>query len=239
MTGQSKSESLHQPMPHSSPYCLIAAIQNCQCCGRASGSAGVNSLARSLPQRNPDVGQDVWTVPARTPAPVNRWGLASQIRPHGRARVAAPFRPTNEAVRLAVITRLGWISRQRAKFEQQDRKSEREMVSGESPYVQGRRYRLNVIEDKAAESIATRNNARLEIRVRPGADRQDLGVITGNANYPSSNGNYTWKDVTAVCQQTGLECPASRWRQGVRRSRVWRVPNWVGYESPAIRFGSA
>jgi hypothetical protein len=28
----------------------------------------------------------------------------------------------------------------------------------------------------------------------------DLGVITGDANYPSSNGNYTWKNFTAVCK---------------------------------------
>ena len=28
----------------------------------------------------------------------------------------------------------------------------------------------------------------------------DLGVITGNANYRSSNGNYTWKNFTAMCK---------------------------------------
>jgi len=28
----------------------------------------------------------------------------------------------------------------------------------------------------------------------------DLGAITGDANYPSSNGNYTWKNFTAVCK---------------------------------------
>lgn len=27
----------------------------------------------------------------------------------------------------------------------------------------------------------------------------DLGVVTGNANYATSNGNYTWKNFTAVC----------------------------------------
>lgn len=28
----------------------------------------------------------------------------------------------------------------------------------------------------------------------------DAGVVTGDANYPSSNGNYTWKNFTAVCK---------------------------------------
>src|SRR6266496_3145292 len=65
--------------------------------------------------------------------------------PHGRVRVAAPLRLSDDAVRLAVIGRLGWIKRQRAKFEEQPRESRREMVSGESHYFLGRRYRLRVL----------------------------------------------------------------------------------------------
>jgi predicted metal-dependent hydrolase len=93
--------------------------------------------------------------------------------PNGRVRVAAPLRLTDEAVRLAVIARLGWVRRRQAGFEQQDRQSEREMVSGESHYVQGRRYRLNVIEESVTPTIATRKNTTLEIRVRPGTDPRD------------------------------------------------------------------
>ena len=64
--------------------------------------------------------------------------------PIGRVRVAAPQRLDDEAVRLAVISRLAWIRRSRQRFEQQARQSQREMVTGESHYVQGRRYRLEV-----------------------------------------------------------------------------------------------
>lgn len=91
--------------------------------------------------------------------------------PNGKVRIAAPLRFTDDAVRLAVITRLGWIRRQRARFEDQDRQSERQMVSGESHYVRGRRYRLDVIEGEGSRSIAVRNHARLEVRVRPGTSR--------------------------------------------------------------------
>lgn len=62
--------------------------------------------------------------------------------PHGRVRVAAPLAVSDEAVRLAVVGKLGWIKRQRARFEAQVRQSAREMVSGESHYYLGRRYRL-------------------------------------------------------------------------------------------------
>ena len=66
--------------------------------------------------------------------------------PHGRVRVAAPLVISDEAVRLAVIDKLGWIRRQQAKFAAQPRQSQREMVTGESHYFLGRRYRLRVHE---------------------------------------------------------------------------------------------
>ena len=46
-------------------------------------------------------------------------------------------RISDEAVRLAVIGKLGWIKRQQSKFEAQTRQSRREMVSGESHYSLG------------------------------------------------------------------------------------------------------
>ena len=91
--------------------------------------------------------------------------------PKGRVRVAAPLRLDDEAVRLAVISRLGWIRRQQNGFEQQNRQSQREMVTGESHYVQGRRYRLDVIEQDAPASVSLLNTKTLELRVRTGTDR--------------------------------------------------------------------
>jgi predicted metal-dependent hydrolase len=87
--------------------------------------------------------------------------------PSGRVRVAAPLRLDDDAVRLAVVSRLGWIRRQQAVFEQQDRQSEREMVTGESHYFQGCRYRLNVVEHDAPPSVWLPNNTTMELRVRP------------------------------------------------------------------------
>ncbi|MFR9752090.1 M48 family metallopeptidase [Nocardia sp. 004] len=66
--------------------------------------------------------------------------------PMGRVRVAAPNRLDDDQVRLAVIQRLSWITRQRAKLRSAERQSEREMVTGESHYVWGVRRRLKVVE---------------------------------------------------------------------------------------------
>src|SRR5271157_1020156 len=89
--------------------------------------------------------------------------------PHGRVRVAAPLRVGNEAVRLAVVGKLGWIKRQQAKFERQPRESAREMVSGESHYFLGRRYRLRVVAGSGPVEFMIRNKAILELHVRPNA----------------------------------------------------------------------
>ena len=86
--------------------------------------------------------------------------------PNGRVRVAAPLRVTDEAVRLAVVGKLGWIKRQRARFEGQQRESQREMVSGESHYFLGRRYRLQVLPTTGAAKILLRNRTRMELQAR-------------------------------------------------------------------------
>ena len=90
--------------------------------------------------------------------------------PNGRVRVAAPLRVDDEAVRLAVISRLAWIKRQQTKFEDQERQSAREHVSGESHYYQGNRYLLNVVYHDAPPKVAIRNKTRLDLFVRTGSD---------------------------------------------------------------------
>jgi len=89
--------------------------------------------------------------------------------PHGRVRVAAPLALSDDAVRLAVVSRLGWIKRQRAKFEAQPRQSEREMVSGESHYFLGRRYRLRVIEHNGPAKMFLRGNSTIDLYIRKGS----------------------------------------------------------------------
>ncbi len=91
--------------------------------------------------------------------------------PVGRVRVAAPHRLGDEAVRLAVISRLGWIRRQQKGFAEQVRQSERDMVTGESHYYQGRPYRLDVIEHEGPASVHIVNKRTMVLRIRPGTNR--------------------------------------------------------------------
>jgi predicted metal-dependent hydrolase len=86
--------------------------------------------------------------------------------PEGRVRVAAPLRVNDEAVRLAVISKLAWIKRQQTKFRAQERESEREYVSGESHYFQGARYRLNVVYRDGVGRVVIRNKKTIDLYTR-------------------------------------------------------------------------
>jgi len=90
--------------------------------------------------------------------------------PDGRVRVAAPLLVDDEAVRLAVISKLAWIKRQQALFQGQERQSAREYVYRESHYYWGNRYLLNVAYHDAPPQVVVRNKATLDLFVRPGSD---------------------------------------------------------------------
>lgn len=97
--------------------------------------------------------------------------------PSGRVRVAVPLRLDDNAVRLAVISRLGWIRRQQAGLREQERQSERELVSGESHFYAGRRYRLDVVEQEGTPGVRLPRNAWMELRVRPGCERDEREAV--------------------------------------------------------------
>lgn len=86
--------------------------------------------------------------------------------PDGQVRVAAPLAVSDAAVRTAVIRKLRWIRRQQETFRQQAREPAQEMVSGESHYVFGRRYRLVVNTTDGRAAVVLRSGRMLELNVR-------------------------------------------------------------------------
>lgn len=91
--------------------------------------------------------------------------------PTGRVRIATPRLVTDAAVRRAIAGKLGWIKRQQKKFRDQPRQSKREMITGESHYFLGQRYRLRVI--CAAERKIVLKNSHLEMFVPEDGSAED------------------------------------------------------------------
>lgn len=148
--------------------------------------------------------------------------------PEGRVRVAVPLLVDDEAVRLAVVARLGWIKRQQAKFLEQERQSKREYVSGESHYFQGRRYLLRVIYQDAFPRVMVRGTQRLEMSVRPNTDvlQRERIMLSWYRNYlrqvvPALLEH--WQVVLGVqCDHWGIKQMKTKWGTcNIEARRIW------------------
>lgn len=88
--------------------------------------------------------------------------------PDGRVRVAVPLNVSDDAVRIAIIDKLSWIKRKQGEFQQQQRETEREFVTGESHFFLGKRYLLNVVYLDSKPNVSVRGKY-LDLFVRPGS----------------------------------------------------------------------
>ena len=64
--------------------------------------------------------------------------------PDGHVEVSVPQHMSDDSITLFLRTRTGWIKKQQEKFWEQPRQTEREYVSGETLYVWGKQYFLQV-----------------------------------------------------------------------------------------------
>jgi hypothetical protein len=86
--------------------------------------------------------------------------------PAGRVRIAAPRHLSDDAIRAFAIRKLGWIRRQQATLQEQERESPREFLDRESHFVWGRRLLLRVVEVDATPRVEL-SPRRLILHVRP------------------------------------------------------------------------
>ncbi len=64
--------------------------------------------------------------------------------PNGAVEVSAPQDLSDESIAMFVRTKISWIKKQQDKYKMQPRQTERKYISGESFYVLGRQYYLQV-----------------------------------------------------------------------------------------------
>lgn len=89
----------------------------------------------------------------------------SVLPPHGRVRLSVPHGTSEQAIRLAIINKLVWIKQQQTDFAAQPRQSSREMVSGESHYLWGKRYRLSIVDTTGKHAVTEKGVTKLELAV--------------------------------------------------------------------------
>ena len=92
--------------------------------------------------------------------------------PEGRVRVAAPLDVDDDEVRAYVISKLGWIKKHQESLVTQFRQSPRHYVTGESHYVGGQRYLLDVVELNGINEIEFHGKGTLRMKVPNKLDLQ-------------------------------------------------------------------
>ncbi len=92
----------------------------------------------------------------------------SVLPPLGKVRVSAPLKMNLDTIRVFTISKLRWIRKQQKQFAEQKRETKRRYVSGESHYLKGERYLLNVIERKGKQEVKLKFN-NIELYALPNA----------------------------------------------------------------------
>ncbi len=147
--------------------------------------------------------------------------------PNGHVRATVPLHVTNDNIRLAVISRLRWIKKQQAIFQAQPRQSEREMVTGESHYLFGKRYRLEVIERRGRHEISIKNNGTLQLFVNPGTTTKNRALVLTawyrqqlQTRIPDLLSH--WEPVIGKqVSNWGIKRMKTMWGSCVAQSRIW------------------
>jgi len=97
--------------------------------------------------------------------------------PHGMVRVSAPVHVNDRGICDAIKSRLSWIRKKQDAFKSQPVQSQQEMITGENHYYQGRHYTLKVIEADWPPSVVLSGNSTIELRIRPGSDRNKREAV--------------------------------------------------------------
>ena len=95
----------------------------------------------------------------------------SVLSPYGKVRVTAPLAMKDAAIRSLLATRLIWIRKKQKKFEGLKIQARREYVSGESHYLWGRPYRLEVVYENRPSGVSIKDEDKIVLSVKPNSNR--------------------------------------------------------------------
>lgn len=96
--------------------------------------------------------------------------------PNGDVTVSAPLSMRDEAIERFVRTRISWIKKQVAKFDNQPRQSEREHVSGETMYVWGKQYYLQTKCGGKNSLVLSGDKAVLTVRKESTPEQREVFI---------------------------------------------------------------
>jgi predicted metal-dependent hydrolase len=148
--------------------------------------------------------------------------------PEGTVRVSAPKHISDEGVRLAVVSRMAWLQKQREKVSNQPRPVERRYVSGESCLYQGRPYALEVVEQYGKHSLCLLDDERMRLTVSPGTTTENRRLVVDSWYRQQLKGVIPellekWQPITGKWVNSwGVKRMKTRWGScNITEARIW------------------
>lgn len=149
------------------------------------------------------------------------------LPPDGKVQITAPCSAKDEVIRMFAVSRIAWIKQQREGFEEQARQTKRQYVTGESYYVWGRRYRLDV-QYSHVRNVVSLAGEHLILQVRPESTTEQREHIL-NDWYREQLKRELPKVIQRCEQLTGVK--ASEWKVknmrtkwgtcNIEKKRIW------------------
>jgi hypothetical protein len=97
--------------------------------------------------------------------------LHMRVCPDGSVRISAPLRMSLSVIRAFAISRVEWVRKHQQRMRERPQAIPLEYVDGESHFLWGRPYRLQVRESNASGKVAL-SDAGLVLHVRAGTKRR-------------------------------------------------------------------
>lgn len=87
--------------------------------------------------------------------------------PEGEVRVSAPLTVADDYIVAMIRSRLSWIEEKRSSFKKQPVRMPLAVVQGETHYLFGKHYQLEVIEGVGEQGMCVRDESTLVLTVKP------------------------------------------------------------------------
>jgi predicted metal-dependent hydrolase len=162
--------------------------------------------------------------------------------PNGKVTVSAPLSMSDETIERFVRTKAGWVKRQVAKFETQPRQSTREYISGETLYVWGKQYFLQVKYGNGKNSLLlSGDKAILTMRESSTAGQRDSFIREWYRSILKKEIKRLlpkWEERTGlICNVWQTKYMTTRWGTcNIQKRKIWlnlqlakKTPNCLEY----------
>ena len=133
-----------------------------------------------------------------------------------------------EAIRNFIVSKLAWIKKHKSKFHLEEKSPEKEYLSGESHYLFGERYLLNLVEISGKQYVELKDNKEIYLYMRAKTTkdkREKLMLEWYRENLKNMIPNYIekWEPIIGVkIQEWRIKKMKTRWGScNIQAKRIW------------------